>query len=281
MKNRSIVNMADEDAPANIDAYKMWASQKFGKILDDKIQNHYDSVTLQIEDQFENSAFWINFTKNFKNYNDTYLLHSEGYDLFIDLNKPKLYRKSYESFIEKTFRKNVLDNDQFPKERKDGWITPDNWFSRVHDILRTQIIVKYLDGVDFIIKEFIRVCEENDLEYDISYEARDEGYYAVHLNSTHNLKILGYDLDLISCPITVEIQIRTQLQEVIKNLLHTYYETKRLTPLEEKMEYRKDWKWDYKCDEFATNYLGHILHYVEGMIMEIREKQMRCENDKT
>ena len=25
--------------------------------------------------------------------------------------------------------------------------------------------------------------------------------------------------------------------------------------------------------EFAANYLGHVLHYVEGMIMDIREKQ--------
>ncbi len=32
------------------------------------------------------------------------------------------------------------------------------------------------------------------------------------------------------------------------------------------------WQWDYKGDEFATNYLGHILHYVEGMIMDVRER---------
>ena len=33
------------------------------------------------------------------------------------------------------------------------------------------------------------------------------------------------------------------------------------------------WQWNYKGDEFTANYLGHILHYVEGMIMEIRDKQ--------
>jgi ppGpp synthetase/RelA/SpoT-type nucleotidyltranferase len=188
---------------------------------------------------------------------------------------PQLFRKDYDSFLEKTFRKNILENDQFPEEPKGGWITPYNWFSKVHDILRTQIIVKYLDGVDYIIKEFDGVCENNHIEHEVSYEARDEGYYAVHLNAKYNFNILGYNFESLSCPITVEIQIRTQLQEVIKNLLHTYYETKRIQPIEERMESKKDWKWDYKCEEFAANYLGHILHYVEGMIMDIRDKQMK------
>lgn len=52
-------------------------------------------------------------------------------------------------------------------------------------------------------------------------------------------------------------------------MLHKYYEDKRKGIREEDIK----WQWDYKSDEFATNYLGHILHYVEGMIMEIREKQ--------
>ena len=33
------------------------------------------------------------------------------------------------------------------------------------------------------------------------------------------------------------------------------------------------WQWDYKSDEFTANYLGHILHYVEGRIVELRDKQ--------
>ena len=65
------------------------------------------------------------------------------------------------------------------------------------------------------------------------------------------------------------MQITTQLQEVIRKLLHKHYESrrKRTTPDELK------WQWDYKSDEFSANYLGHILHYIEGMIMEVRDKQ--------
>ena len=64
----------------------------------------------------------------------------------------------------------------------------------------------------------------------------------------------------------MEIQITTQVQELILNLLHKYYERRR-----NKIE-PDNWQWDHASDEFATNYLGHILHYVEGMIVEVRER---------
>ncbi len=68
--------------------------------------------------------------------------------------------------------------------------------------------------------------------------------------------------------VPVEIQITTQLPEVIRKLMHKYYEEKR-----SKLNTNTKWQWDYKSNEFSLNYLGHILHYIEGMIMEIREKQ--------
>jgi hypothetical protein len=69
--------------------------------------------------------------------------------------------------------------------------------------------------------------------------------------------------------VSIEIQITTQLQEAIRRLLHKHYEERRKCIRTEE----KIWQWDYKSEEFATNYLGHILHYVEGMITDIREKQ--------
>ena len=69
--------------------------------------------------------------------------------------------------------------------------------------------------------------------------------------------------------IPIEIQITTQLQDVIRKLLHIYYEERRKKITEDDIK----WQWDYKSDEFVANYLGHILHYVEGMIMDVRSKQ--------
>jgi hypothetical protein len=31
--------------------------------------------------------------------------------------------------------------------------------------------------------------------------------------------------------------------------------------------------WNYRNDQFITTYLGHILHYVEGMIIEVRDRE--------
>ena len=70
--------------------------------------------------------------------------------------------------------------------------------------------------------------------------------------------------------ISLEIQITTQLQEVIRKLLHSFYEERRS---EKPQKNKRQWQWDYRSEEFGANYLGHILHYLEGMIVEIREKR--------
>lgn len=64
-----------------------------------------------------------------------------------------------------------------------------------------------------------------------------------------------------------ELRITTQLQEIIKQLLYTHYAKKRKEKSDE------SWQWNYQSDEFSANNLGHILHYVEGMIMEVRENK--------
>lgn len=60
----------------------------------------------------------------------------------------------------------------------------------------------------------------------------------------------------------------TELQENIVNLLHKYYEGNR-----KKIKSKEKWQWNYKSEEFAANYLGHMLHYLEGTIVEIRDKK--------
>jgi predicted NAD-dependent protein-ADP-ribosyltransferase YbiA (DUF1768 family) len=102
-------------------------------------------------------------------------------------------------------------------------------------------------------------------------EARPEGYYAAHFYARNEFEISKLDWDTERVSVSVEIQVTTQLQEVIKNLLHTYYEKRRLAA----QDAPADWQWDYRTDECCTNDLGHILHYVEGMIVEIRERQER------
>ena len=97
----------------------------------------------------------------------------------MDKEPPILETKTFDSFFHKTWRKNILDNTNFPKEPPGGWILPNNWFSKVNDIVRTMWPVKYLDGVEFMIEKITSLCEEHGIECPYFYEAKEEGYYAV------------------------------------------------------------------------------------------------------
>ena len=132
-----------------------------------------------------------------------------------------------------------------------------------------------MDGVDFLVDKLKKFCVAQNKTTRCYYQAKMDGYYAAHLYVEQEFEIPKFSWDTEIIKITIEFQITTQLQEVLRKLLHTYYEDqrKKIKLIGEKEE--KDWQWKYKSEEFTANYLGHILHYVEGMIMDIREKQTR------
>ena len=251
--------------------YIEWLSKKYGEPLSEsKIRTYYESVTSKIKADFETSDFWKYLIENLKEFNSEYELET-GYPLFPTPEfRPKLYIKPFDSFLFKTYRKNCLENKNWPDAPKDGWILPNNWYSRINDIIRTLIVVKYLDGVEYMIEKIKSICGQYGLSCRVFLEARDDGYYAAHLYVRQEFEIPRLTWDTEKTEISVEIQITTQLQEVIRKLLHRYYEEKRKKP--KKVDDIK-WQWNYESDEFIANYLGHILHYVEGMIMEIRKRQ--------
>ena len=176
--------------------------------------------------------------------------------------------KPYESLLHKSFRKNILLNDAWPTPPNGGWITPENWFSRTNDIVRTTIVVKYLDGVEFMVQHIRAIAEEGNCPFQVNYEARDEGYYAAHCYITFNLEVPKLDWDTERIDVRLEIQVTTQLQDVIRKLTHGFYEQRRT--FRRSADFK--WQWNYYSPEFVPNYLGHILHYVEGMIMEVRKR---------
>ncbi len=257
-----------DDKPTDIEQYKKWLEENYQVEITDRIKNNYESAVDKMKQQFQKSAFWKQLGNNLREYNDEYFLDT-GYQLLQESGLPNILIKPFNSFLEKTFRKNILENENFPEPPIEGWILPENWYSLINDILRTTIVVKYLDGVDFIIGKIQSLCEDIKKDFECTFEAREVGYYAVHLYIREQFEIPRMDWDTIKVSTTFEIQLTTQLQEVIRKLLHKYYEERRMLP----PETERMWQWDYRSDEFATNYLGHILHYIEGMIMEIREKE--------
>ena len=184
-------------------------------------------------------------------------------------DEPRIYIKPYASFLEKTYRKNVLNNPNFPNNPPNNreWILPENWLSEITDIVRTQFVVKYLDGIEFLANKIHDVANEHSEECRIEFEAKEQGYYAAHVDVRLQFEIPKMPWGTEKTVGTVEIQITTQIKDVIRTLLHKQYESARL----QTQTSDERWKWDYKSDLFTLNYLGHMLHYVEGMIMKLRD----------
>ena len=234
-----------------------------------RAKGQYDTAVRKIHEDVRLSDSWKALNDSLGTMSQKYRIKT-GYDLLVSESPLELARKPFDSFLIKTFRKNILKNSSWPKPPAQGWLLPTNWFVRVNDIVRSLLIVKYLDGVSFAAEEIESLFRSRQQRSSFELEARTEGYYAAHLYVWFPVSILGDQWDTKDLEISLEIQITTQVQEVIRRLLHEYYEERRIaTQSEDSLV----WQWDYKSTEFAANYLGHVLHYVEGMIMEIRDKQ--------
>lgn len=255
----------DAKKPTSVGEYKRWLAQDHDCELD-RAGSYYDSVTIKAKSDVEKSDLWSGLRREIHEFNHQYQ-GVTGFPLLMSGQNLEIYVKPFESFVLKTFRKNVVDNKRWPKEPEGGWFIPNRCFVRVSDMLRTLLVVKYLDGVQFLENSLRTFCKEKNVGYRNSFEARDDGYYAAHTYMKQMVEIPKMTWDTETVELSVEIQITTQLQETIRKLLHKYYEKKR------EHAGTEHWQWDYKSDEFAANYLGHMLHYIEGMIVAIREKQ--------
>lgn len=230
--------------------------------------NYYKQAVLSLQKSLYSSEYWIDFESFLHDVNFEYQQKCH-YNLLDSLSCPQIYIKSLDSVIIKAFRKDFLQNSNRPNEPAEGWVLPKNWFLKLNDILRTTIVVKYLDGVTFLLDRLKSYAEKKGLVFTFDYEARENGYYAVHTGTRIPLAMPKSNWEEVNVSVNLEIQITTQLQSLVKDLLHSYYEEDRKKISDVDLV----WQWDYANDRFNTNYMGHIVHYVEGMIVQLRDKQ--------
>jgi hypothetical protein len=230
-------------------------------------RNRFDSGSSLALLKIRASQFWSAILTNQPEWNDAYFRETGGYKLFVSSDQPTLVRKPFDSLLDKVYRKNVVLNPNWPEPPEGGWVTQATWYAKANDIIRTTVVVKYMDGVDYFTTAATQLCESLSLEHTVDLEARPEGYYAAHFYVTQMVEIPRANWDTESVPLRLEIQVTTQLQDAIRKLTHKGYVSRRSVD-----EPAAQWQWDYKDANFAPNYLGHILHYVEGMIMEIRDR---------
>src|SRR5574341_1555985 len=234
--------MSDEK-PKSIDEYKRWLAQKHHVEVSSRGEAYYRTVTARMAAELQTSGFWTQLIKSLPEYHDEYLLNT-GYPLLVLREyQPIVVSKPFESFLLKTYRKNVLSNKNWPHDPQGGWALPSNWYSKINDVIRTLLEVKYLDGVEFLIGRIRHFCEGHNVGCKAFLEAREEGYYAAHLYVEQSFEIPKVNWDTERVDTSVEIQITTQLQEVIRKLLHKYYEDKRQRAKSKEGEATK-WQWD-------------------------------------
>lgn len=259
------------EKPLSPDEYRIWWNRNYEPKIDGVREKQYKDASILVKYRFENSAAWNKLIQELHNYESEYRRSHDGYELL--MKDPEDIRwsisiKEWGDFVSKVWRKNVVENEQWDSGPDESWITPLNWFEKTSDIVRGTIVVKYFDGVGFLLDRMCTLFREYGCDCEPDWKAREEGYYAAHLNVIGEYELL-FGLETQKKRISVEIQITTQIKDVIRELTHKYYERRRmkLSAPDEK------WQWNYKSAEFAPNYIGHILHYIEGTIMEIRDRE--------
>lgn len=256
----------DQTKPPSFDEYSTWLGAIHGvDVTREKAK--YETAAVKAVQVASTSEFWTTFLSQKQEISDSYLGRT-GYPLFAFSDVPPPEAKSWTSFLLKSFRRNVLDNNNWPQKPAKGWLLPDNWMTDVSDIVRTMVVVKYLDGVQYLAESLEGVAALARTSFRSDLEARETGYYAAHTHVSLTVDLPDDSWTYQRTDMEMEIQVTTQLQEVIGRLTHQQYEKRRVQPAAAS----EGWQWDHKSEAFQPNYLGHLLHYAEGMIMEVRER---------
>jgi len=177
--------------------------------------------------------------------------------------------KTYDSVVDKSYRINVIRNRNYPDEPEDGWINSNNIYSRLNDLIRTRIVCKYMDGPKFIDGHLRIFSKSEGIDYRSEPKGTAAGYYAWHFYFRLNLAAM-IEGNIVDTPFWIELQITTQLADVMYILTHELYEKGRI--LQENSDL--SWNWDPYAAEFRSTYLGHGLHLLEGVIQALKDEIM-------
>jgi hypothetical protein len=258
------------DKPEFGSEYLRWLDETLEVSNLDAQERLYGKVASEIADHFEKSAFWEQVLEKVKDVDVQYKLKNKHY-LINGSDAIKIKIKPWQSFLLKTYRKNILNNSNWPASPEEGWCTPETWFELIRDVARTSVIVKYIDGVPLILDGLREIATKHALAHEAELISRQDGYYSAHFVCSTDCNLTTVDWKSVTKHVSLEIQVTTQIKEVIKTLLHSFYEDKRgeISTIGKS----KDVSWDYTSDEFKASYLGHMLHYVESMIIEVRDKK--------
>lgn len=255
--------------PKSLSEYKVWLRQK-RKFDLRYLEREYDFVQAAFERALRDAEVWKMFQSNLDDYGHAYNVKT-GFELLHRSEDafPRIDRKSHESFLEKTYRYTFLKAGAPPSSEKD---IPDpfRYYGVIDDILRSVLVVKFLDGVEFVIRKLDALCNACGASKTVEYKNNDKGYFAAHYYLRVPVATTLPNGTPFDQTMTFELQITTQLQEVLRRLLHFEYERERLAA---RAASDVPWQWKYREHEFFSNYLGHMIRNIEGQIMDVRRRR--------
>lgn len=251
--------------PADLDEYSEWLSTEFELELPGLPEQH-DRVASSMKSQVERSTFWTELSRGLSELGSDYYVRTGGFLLGAS-SRPILEVKGWAPFWLKTYRKNVINNPHWPRPPAGGWLLPQDWYGAIGDVVRTKVVVRYLDGISDVVQLIAERARLSGHRAAVAYQASEEGYYAAHVDVRRRFEIPRTDFDTERVASAVEVQVTTEVKDVVAELLHRYYDLRKASPTED-----EGWQWDYLSDGFRSRYVGHMAHYLEGVIMDLRSR---------
>jgi ppGpp synthetase/RelA/SpoT-type nucleotidyltranferase len=259
------LNQSIEPRP-NEEDFPDWMESRFPGCIKPEHENWYQLNLNLAEQALQNSLFYANLEELLEKASLEFGNSSKG-KLFDSIKRPVFVKKSFASCLNKSYRHNVVYNDRFPNPPENGWWTPENWFESINDLLRTQIKCRFADGVPILAREICSSAALHGLKHDTSVESRDAGYYAHHVTIKVPALISDITWQTKEVPLQVEIQVLTQLQALVYDITHVFYSETRASISEQS----SNWKWDLGSNRFRASYMGHTLHLIDSLIVELRK----------
>lgn len=258
--------------PRELSEYLEWARKVLRiDLTESATELLYNSGVGIVQDTLENTPFFQGLVTGLSETMAEYKAQHGELLFMTEKLEIKLSRKPFDSVLDKTFRLNVVWNKNFPQSPNGGWVTPENWFSRIDDLIRTSIVCRFLDGPSRVCEFISAHATQHALGAQTKSRGLDEGYYAHHVYVRFPVDVLARGRD--GAPTVsrqngrVEFQVTTQLQDVLKNMTHRYYLADR-----SKIE-KSDWKWDFQSNRFRARFLSHSLHLLEALIVDVRNNK--------
>lgn len=252
----------------SLDQYEAWHNEKFsGEVLSRSSRQSFEMSMKSAYGLVTDGKFFRNFVSCITKIADEYHELNGCRLLMSELKEHGLQSKSFESVVNKCYRINVLENKLYPQNPECGWVTLGKAYEVMNDLVRGRIVCKFIDGPQFLADKLQKYATSLNLKSEIKTHQKDGGYYAYHFYVAIPVTVIDEQRNFVDVSMKVEVQLTTQLQEVLCDLTHELYEALRVQ--EEKTNL--PWQWDYSSARFKPSFMGHTLHMLEAIILEVRD----------